>query len=164
MRFNKKSIYALNKTSEYIICPSVIDEDRQDTAHITPEDIPDFDYWKALSDENYHETEMRYKRTSRLDVTIHPLEESDHCASESLEDEYFDRLDQQESPATRTKENALTIMELCLTKIQYTRFYQHHYLGCSTREIAKKEGKNQKTIVESLQSAEKKIKKFLSEG
>jgi len=40
----------------------------------------------------------------------------------------------------------------------------HHVQGLSTWQIAEREGANQKSVHESLQAAEKKIKKVLSEG
>lgn len=49
---------------------------------------------------------------------------------------------------------------LQLTKVQRKRIYLKYWKGLSHRAIAKREGKEKKTIDESIKSAEKKLKKF----
>jgi DNA-directed RNA polymerase specialized sigma24 family protein len=49
-----------------------------------------------------------------------------------------------------------------LTEIQRRRYIQYHVDGLSTWAIAELEGVNQKSVYESIQAAEKKIKKYLA--
>ena len=49
-----------------------------------------------------------------------------------------------------------------LTDIQRKRYLLYTIQGLSTWQIADLEGTNQKSVYESLQAAEKKIRKFLA--
>ena len=170
MGFNSKSDYALNKKSEGIVykfsaavggnscIPEIV---TLSAADFEEEKNARFAAIKAMSDDDYHETELYDKREDRQTVCLHSIEGTDWCAAESPEDKYFRHLDEQERTGIRTLDNAFGIMEKCLTEIQRRRFYQHFYLGWTTRKIAANEGVSQMTVFESLKSAEKKIKKFL---
>lgn len=168
MGFNNKSDYALNKTSKCIVYRFATTENdgsgKQEVRCLTADDMENFEFWKRLSDSDYHNIEKNEKRTSHRDVSIHAFEESDKCATNSLEDEYCRQIDEQEDQDIRTLENGLSIMERCLTPTQYRRFYQYYYIGMTTRQIADAEQKTQMTIFESLKAAEKKIKKILEKG
>ena len=48
-----------------------------------------------------------------------------------------------------------------LTDIQRERIYMKYWDKMTIREIAKKEGKDHKTILESLRSAEKKLRNII---
>ena len=51
-----------------------------------------------------------------------------------------------------------------LTETQRRRYIQYHAYGLSTWEIAATEGTNQKSVHESIQAAEWKVKEFLKDG
>ena len=52
------------------------------------------------------------------------------------------------------------VLDSCLTKIQKQRYILSRAKGLSTREIAEKEGVSQRTVQDSLELAERKIKIF----
>ena len=141
--FDSKSDYALNKRSRNIIYRLADGS----CLEIRPEDCPDFERWKALSDEDYHIQELCDRRTARDDL---PLDESIcGCSDDPFEDRPM-----------WTIENAMDILEQCLTETQRRRYLLYARDGKSTRQIAQAEGVSQRTIMDSLQESERKIKKF----
>jgi len=56
--------------------------------------------------------------------------------------------------------NPVDILAQCLTETQRRRFLLHAR-GISTRQIAQAEGVSQRTIMDSLQESDRKIKIFL---
>ena len=64
----------------------------------------------------------------------------------------------------RTMENAMLIIKSCLTEKQQKRYVQCKFKGETTRSIAMKEGVSQRTIQDSIELSEKKIKKFLEKS
>jgi len=115
---------------------------------------------KFLSDTDFLELDRADYRLTRKNVPIHGLDETDACAVESLEEEVIE-LPHQLAEKHHRRELAKRALDK-LTEIQRRRYLLHHVNGLSTWQIAEKEGANQKSIHESLQAAEKKIKKFLS--
>jgi DNA-directed RNA polymerase specialized sigma24 family protein len=51
-----------------------------------------------------------------------------------------------------------------LTEVQRRRYRMYHAEGLTVREIAEREGSHFTAVHESLQAADKKIKKFLIKG
>jgi DNA-directed RNA polymerase specialized sigma24 family protein len=51
-----------------------------------------------------------------------------------------------------------------LTDIQRRRYLMYHADGLTTREIAAREGAAQRSVMDSLEAAAKKIKKVLAEA
>ena len=144
--FNKDSDYALNKRSASIVYRL---SDGSCT-EVRPEDCPDFDRWKALSDEDYHEQELTDRRVTRNDL---PLDEA-ICA---CTDDLFE-----DKPSTfRTPERAMAILGQCLTEIQRRRYLLHTRDGLTMRQIASKEQVDPMAVQRSIAAAEEKIKKFL---
>jgi hypothetical protein len=119
------------------------------TIELAPEDCPDFDRWKALSDEDYHQRKLHDQRTTRMDV---PLYED---AVGLLDEPFEDVLE------PHTVDEALAVLEKCLTETQRRRYLLHTRDGKSTRHIAQSEGVSQHAIMDSLQESERRIKKFL---
>ena len=143
--FDPKSDYALNKRSQNIVCRQADGT----YVEITPEDCPDFERWKAFSDGDYHARELDGRRIVRDCL---PLNE-DICG---CVDDYFDEA----PPDSRTMENAMDILEQCLTETQRRRYLLHNRDGLTTRQIAQAEGVSQHAIMTSLHESEKKLKKF----
>jgi len=161
----RNSDYAVNKFSKSIVYQSV--EDAAST--ITLEDFltenlgmteDDFNYWKAISDGDYLERVTDECRITRRDVSIHGLEETMLCAALSPEELIFDQHKQVERK-NRRRELAAQALDN-LTEIQRRRYIQHHVRRLSTWQISHDEGTNQKSVYESLVSAEKKIQKILA--
>ncbi len=185
MNFDNKSIYAVNKKSEDIIYPFndgevviirkvLIEEEikiiqikrpiglEAEINILSPGEMNAsvFDESKHISDKDYHERECHDKRTARKSVSIDGIIETSLLSTESPEDILIEQEEEATNENIRTIENAMRIMAICLTETQKRRYLMHHLQGMSTRQIASVEGTNQKSIVESLQQAEKKIKIF----
>lgn len=146
---NHKSDYALNKHSSNIIY-SFADGS---TIELTPADCPDFEYWKALSDESYHMQELHDRRTSRNDLPL-----IDNICGDS--DDFFEDMPSD----SRTMENAMDILMQCLTETQLRRYLMYIRDGKTTRQIAQEEGVGQTAIMDSLHESDRKLKIFLKKA
>lgn len=125
--------------------------------------LSEFDRMKAISDEDYRERNKGDVLEYRHTVSLTDLEETKICSQEvSAEDEYMDSLEKDEDDEEdfRTIENAMAIMDACLTKRQKKRFVAYHYKGKTQEEIAHDEGIGQRSVSNSIELAEKNIKKF----
>jgi hypothetical protein len=143
--FDQKSDYAINKRSPYIVYRLADGS----CLEVRPEDCPDFDRWKAISDQDYHTQELQDRRVTRDNL---PLIEEICGASDGTLDE---------PPSDpRTSENAMAVLEGCLTEIQRRRYLMHFRDGKSTRQIARVERVSQRTIMDCLQESKRKIKLF----
>ena len=120
--------------------------------------LSDFDSMKQLlAEETRQEFNADWSAT-RLNVDIYKLENIDFLSVQSVEDDYIER--QNVSDDFRTLDNAMKVLDSCLTKIQKKRYILSRAKGLSTREIAKKEGVSQRMVQDSLELAERKIKIF----
>ena len=182
MNYDNKSDYAINKNTDdivYFFADGAEKRYRKENGKvyqintttdgtITKVELPtwemsidEFDRIKPISNSDYHEREKNDKRTTRENVSINKLLDTDCVADSSAEDKYIDYLDSLNAPPeTRTLKNAMTILDKCLTETQKRRYISHYQDGLSTREIAKKEGLAQRTIMDCLELTEKKINKF----
>jgi DNA-directed RNA polymerase specialized sigma24 family protein len=99
-------------------------------------------------------------------VSLEWAEQDGKCFEKSPEEALVDTLDEQEAAKRRDKRVALAKKALdSLTEIQRRRYKLHIIDGLTTRQIADKEVVDQRTVMDSLEWAAKKIKKFLkSEG
>ena len=121
--------------------------------------LSDFDTMKEfLTEETRQEFNADWNVT-KLNVDIDKLENTDLLSVQSVEDDYIELLDA-EVEDYRTLENAMKVLDSCLTKIQKKRYILSRAKGLSTREIAEKEGVSQRTVQDSLELAERKIKNF----
>ena len=121
--------------------------------------LSDFDTMKEfLTGETRQEFNSDWSAT-KLNVDFDILEKTDLFSVQSVEDDYIERLDV-EVEDYRTLDNAMKILDSCLTKIQKKRYILSRAKGLSTREIAEKEGVSQRTVQDSLELAERKIKIF----
>lgn len=160
MKNYKDSDYALNKYSEGIVY-KFADGVREITLNDYLQEDPgrtkeDFAKLKALSDEIYHQQVVDENRTSRLDVTINGLEETDQVATESLDVEIIRNGERQ-----RAMEAAKLLLHSSdLTEIQKRRFVLHFFKGLSYRQIAKREGVFFTSVAESISAATVKMQKY----
>lgn len=154
------SDYALNKYSEGIVykfADGVEEITLEDYLRENPgRTAEDFAKLKALSDEIYHEQVVQTNRTSRLDVTINGLEESEQLAAVSLDTELIHK--QESRNALRAARQLLASSEL--TEVQRRRFILHFFEGLSYRQIAKQESVFFTSVAESVGAATHKLKKF----
>ena len=144
--FKQDSDYALNKHSPNIVYRLADGS----CLEISPKDCPDFDFWKTMSDEDYHQQELHDRRVTRNDL---PLDE-DICGC--TDDPFEDKL-----LCFRTTEHAMAILEHCLTETQQRRYLLHARSGLTMRQIAALEQVDPMAIQHSIAAARKKIKKFL---
>lgn len=154
------SDYALNKYSEGIVykfADGVEEITLEDYLRENPgRTAEDFAELKSLSDEIYHEQVVQTNRTSRLDVTMNGLEESEQLATVSLDTELIHK--QESRNALQAARQLLDSSEL--TEIQRRRFILHFFEGLSYRQIAKREGVFFTSVAESVGAAARKLKKF----
>ena len=119
--------------------------------------IEDFDAWK----ERLTEEALEYRRhddlTTRENVSIENLLETDLVCEESVEDEYV-RLEEERQALPKTMKEALEILDV-LTPAQKHRYLQVKMYGKTIREVALEEGCYVNAIEKSLAQAEKKIAK-----
>ncbi len=163
MKNYKDSDYALNKFSEGIVyrfADRIVEITLEDYLAENPgKTAQDFLELKALSDEIYHEQVIHENRTSRLDVSISGMEETEQLAAPPLDLDLIHKSDT--AKAMQAAKRLLDSGEL--TEIQQRRFILHYFRGLSTRQIAEKEAVHQRAVWDSLQWASKKLKKFFYE-
>ena len=180
LNYNSKSDYAINKKSEDIVYLFANGEEvryRKENGRIYKvvnsvdvSEVPDwemsaedFDRIKAISNEDYHETEKHDKRITRNNVSIDKLIETACISDRSAEDEYFDYLDELEAEQDmRTMDNAMSILDECLNEKQKRWFLLSNFNGFSAREIARKEDISHTTVSRGLAVIDKKIKKYFA--
>ena len=121
--------------------------------------LSDFETMKQLLTEETRQEFNADWSATRLNIDIYKLENTDLLSVQSVEDDYIERLDA-EVEDYRTLDNAMKVLDSCLTKIQKKRYILSRAKGLSTREIAEKEGVSQRTVQDSLELAERKIKIF----
>lgn len=124
--------------------------------------IEDFDTWKARLTEEALEYRRYDDLTTRQNVSIENLLETDLVSTESVEEEYL----RQEADKYALPKDYAVINEILglLTEKQRGRYYKAKALGMSSRTIAKEECCDQSSVLESISGAEKKIQKELKKG
>ena len=121
--------------------------------------LSDFDTMKEFLTEATRQEFNADWSATKLNVDFDVLEKTDLFSVQSVEEDYIERLDAGVEDY-RTLENAMKVLDSCLTKIQKKRYIMSRAKGLSTREIAEKEGVSQRTVQDSLELAERKIKIF----
>lgn len=125
--------------------------------------LAEFDRMKAISDEDYRERNKGDVLEHRNTVSLTDLEEMRICSQElSAEDEYLNMVDDEDGEEDfRTLENAMAIMDACLSDKQRRRMISYYFDGKTLEEIAEDEGITFQSADECIKGAKKKIKKFL---
>ena len=106
--------------------------------------------------EESHEYKKLDDRTTRRNISIENLLETSHISEDALSDE---TLRAEEMAKAKKKKDGTEIFSM-LTPIQRERYWKYHVEGMSTHDIAASEGSNQKSVWESISSAEQKVKKL----
>lgn len=166
MQNYKNSDYAANKFAAGIVyrfADKTVEVSLADYLRENPgKTEADFTALKALSDEMYREQDRTDYRQSYRDVSLHGLDETDACCVPSSEEIVFERIEQDETLRQRRKWTNQVLR--ALTKTQRQRYLLHVVDGLSSWKIAQLEGVKHQSVLESLESAEKKIKKILENG
>lgn len=155
-RFNKISIYALNKKDpDAVVYPTADGK----TVRVTREDFPseeDFLAFKAWSDENFHEEENLDHRESNHTLSMDDLSEA-ALAVPAVDVAVARR---QERMEKRRKEKELVVqMKDKLTEVQFHRLWMYFVEENTLEEIADKEGVSPVAVFYSIETAQKKISK-----
>ncbi|WP_242957067.1 hypothetical protein [Flavonifractor sp. An82] len=162
----RKSDYAINKNS-----PNIVYRLHNEIIEITLEDYlkenpdkteHDFAELKALSDQIYYEQDRAESAQTRKDVSIHGLEETEHCATRALDEEWEERVVdiQNRKYAWKALEQLFTVG--ALTEVQKRRFRLHVFQGLSTRQIGRMEGTSHQAVAKSINLAIAKLKKYFA--
>ena len=157
------SDYALNKYSEGIVYrfadKTVVVTLADYLAENPGKTAEDFKALKEFSDADYLNQVRRENASTKKDVPIGDLIETDACAVPSAEYSVVDEPVEVERLEARLNLAKGALDKL--TEVQRRRYIQYHGHGLSTRKIAEIEGVEQRTVMDSLEWAEKKIRKFL---
>jgi DNA-directed RNA polymerase specialized sigma24 family protein len=121
--------------------------------------IADFDAWK----EKLTQEALEYRRhddlTTRENVSIENLLETDLICEESVEDEYL-RLEEERQALPKDYKVMNELLDT-LTPVQKRRYYKAKALGMSSRDIAEEDGCSHTAVLLSLEAAEKRLNKEL---
>ena len=166
MRDYRKSDYAINKYSPNIVYrfhDEIVEVSLEDYLKENPDKTAqDFTKLKALSDEIYYEQDRAESAQTRKDVSIHGLEETEHCATRALDEEWEERVVdiQNRKYAWKALEQLFTVG--ALTEVQKRRFRLHVFQGLSTRQIGRMEGTSHQAVAKSINLAIAKLKKYFA--
>lgn len=158
----RKSNYGINKNRKGIVYQYADGS----TLEITLEKISatdptftqeDFDQLKKFSDDLYHKEEKSDCLYGKwVKTALDDNKDSDWLATETLEDEIFEKQNEKE-----IFDKVYDVIYNTLTETQKRRLMLFAFKGLSTREIAVMEGASQKSVWESINTAQNKIKKVL---
>lgn len=166
MKNYKDSDYALNKYSEGIVykfVDRIVEITREDYLRENPDKTEaDFLELKAISDEIYHEQANEENRTKRFDISLYMLNETELISVPAIDIELMEQEEKKEGEKVLKAAKKLLSGKM-LTAVQKRRFLLYFFQGCSTREIAKKEGVCQRAVWDSLNMSMKKLKKCYEE-
>ncbi len=162
----RKSDYAINKNSKNIVYRfhnEIVEITLEDYLKENPDKTEnDFAELKAVSDQIYYEQDRAESAQTRKDVSIHGLEETEHCATRPLDEEWEERIVeiQNRKYAWKALEQLFTVG--ALTEVQKRRFRLHVFQGLSTRQIGRMEGTSHQAVAKSINLAIDKLKKYFA--
>lgn len=159
--------YAVNKFSKGIVYRGAEGDYEitlEEFLHKNPDmSKEDFEYWKNISDELYKAEDLMINATTRKNVPINEIEETQLIAVESAESVFFS--DEEQQSLTRAdivnQEYVCQVAKEVLTKTQYNRFIAYYVEGKRLTDIADAEGVSHTSVLRAITTSEKKIKNFL---
>ena len=128
--------------------------------------LSDFDTMKEFLTEKTRNDFNTDWSATKLNVDIDKLENTDLLSTQSVEDDYIERLDAGVE-SYRTIENAMSVLDAVLNEKQKQWYLMAHREGLSDREIARREGVAHNCLTRNGGDREenKKIsEKFFREG
>ena len=158
----KKSNYAINKVRKGIVYKNADGSILEVTFEKIAKDNPqftkeDFEKLKQFSDELYRqESNADSLQSVYVKSTLDETKETDWLATPSTEDKVIEREEEK-----RITEKLQEAMDCTLTPTQRKRVLLYFFKGLTYREIAKIEHSSAMSVCESVQSATKKMKKYL---
>ena len=156
--YKKNSIYSINKKhSDAIVYPFANGEE----VRITREDFPTeeaFLAFKAWSDEDYREDDNYESYTAKKTISLDDISEA-AIAVPSVDVEMARKEERAES--RRKASNLVVLLKDKLTEVQFRRLWMHEVEGKTLEEIAAIENVAFQSVHESIESAKKKIFKFV---
>jgi len=163
--FNAKSDWAFNKKDK----DAIIYVHNGEVVRITVETFvrdghtaAEYQRFKAESDALFYEEDKLDVTEGRYREPLEGAEQSGKYAAKSPEDMIVEHIDRQIHKAYLETLKPLAKKALDkLTAIQRRRYLLHVCEGLTTRRIADIEGVAHQSVVESLQAADKKIKKII---
>ena len=156
--YKKNSIYSINKKhSDAIVYPFANGEE----VRITREDFPTeeaFLAFKAWSDEDYREDDNYESYTAKKTISLDDISEA-AIAVPSVDVEMARKEERAES--RRKASDLVVLLKDKLTEVQFRRLWMHEVEGKTLEEIATIENVALQSVHESIESAKKKIFKFV---
>ncbi len=120
--------------------------------------LEEFDVWKKkLLDESLEQRRFD-DRTTRKNVSIENLHETECVSTESIEDEYIRKQDERKAYMEQMSKASELLSKL--TPTQRKRYYKYAALGMTPTEIAQEEGTAQPSVFESIERAKARIEKY----
>lgn len=161
------SDYALNKYSEGIVyrfADSIVEVTLADYLAANPDKTEeDFRILKEISDGIFLEQVQAENAQTAKNSPLDEISAAVPDEAPTPEEQLISKMDAIEVAKKRSNLLAAANRALgVLTETQRRRYLQHHVGGMTVRRIAATEGSHFTSVHESLQAAEKKIKKFLA--
>ncbi len=166
MTHYRSSDYALNRERDCIVyrfADSVVEISVEEFLSSYPDQTEqDFYHWKQISDQMYLDEKRANWRNSHRNVSLCHVENVEASTLSSAEDDYFRDIEQEEEKERLAARMALAAEALSKLKLkQRRRFLLYAVHQLSMREIARLEGVSHVSVHLSIQSARKKIAKYL---
>ncbi len=160
MKNYRDSDYALNKFSKgivYIFADEIREISFEDLLRENPNATEaEFLRIKEISDSIYYVQDRTKNVQTRKNVSIHSLEETDLCATLSIEEEYLLSEDKRRAMMAADK----LFRDVNVTEKQKQRFIWHCIYRMSFRQIAEIEGVHHTSVEESVNRVLKKLRRY----
>jgi DNA-directed RNA polymerase specialized sigma24 family protein len=158
------SDYALNKFASGIVyrfADRIVEITREDfLMENSGKTAADFETLKAESDAIFLEQARRDTAQGNKSVPLSAVEDIELCSVRGADYAVIEEAEEAERNRKRRELGKKALDKL--TKVQRRRYLLHHANGLTVRQIADSERVSHIAVVYSLEQAEKKIKKFLS--
>lgn len=156
--FNRKSEHALNKKEkDYIVYPDAYGN----IIRLSAEDFSstkEFRKWRNWTKMRNHSDEKKDHRHRNHTVSF---DEFNGVVGEILDVEYAMVAQEELSERQDTIAVLVGMVKECLSETQYRRMWMYYALEMDTYDIAKLEGITHQAVSDSVQSAKRKILKYV---
>ncbi len=163
MKNYRKSDYAINKFSKsivYIFADEIREISFEDFLRENPNATEvEFLRLKEISDSIYYAQDRAENAQTRKNVSIHSIEETDLCATLSVEEEYLLSEDKRRAMLAADK----LFRDITVTEKQKLRFIRHCIYRMAFRQIAEIEGVHHTSVEESVNRVLKKLRRYFEQ-